>query len=89
MSWAGECEGAAEKENRGTDWARWVDEMKTVKCISRTVKKKEKKKKYPGWSPSQVSESHVRSCLATVMKSLCRQAALFYSCTLRAVTRPD
>lgn len=51
MSWAGECEGAAEKENRGTDWARWVDEIKTVKCISRTVKKKEEKKEVPGVVP--------------------------------------
>lgn len=36
------------------------------------------KKVFPGWSPSQVSEHDVRSCLATVIRSLYRQVALFY-----------
>lgn len=32
----------------------------------------------PGWSPSRVSVRDVRSCLATVRRSLYRQGVLFY-----------
>lgn len=39
---------------------------------------REEGEKSQRWSPSQVSEHDVRSCLATVVRSSYRQGALFY-----------
>ncbi len=72
VSQTGECEGAAgekkQQRNRSERWGRDKED----------VGQRGKKKMFPGWSPSQVSDHDVRSCLATVIRSLYRQGALFY-----------
>lgn len=56
--------------NRGTDWRDGGKRLRRERTGRKTF--------FPGWSPSRVSEHDVRSCLATVIRSLYSPGALFY-----------